>query len=356
MTPQEHTVWRISELGKGPTALKQHRDPVPSPGPGQYLVRIHAVSLNYGDAFILDAANGVPGLKACTVPCADMAGEIIAAGERASQFQAGDKVTSLVQQGYLYVPLYVTGQTMNWIEIAETLGASIDGTLQQYRVFDEVALLRAPNYLSYDELSTFPVAATTAWNALYGGNPLIPGQTVLLQGTGGVSMFGLLIANAAGARTIITSSSDEKLKSAKEMGATHTINYRTTPEWDEEVRTLTNGTGAHHILDTVGVSEIERCFNCVAAGGVITTIGILGGMSKAAPNVPLLALFKQASLRGIRGCSKQEFEKLLRFAEFSQIRPRIDRIFAFEKAVEAFQYLKSGQHFGKVVIHVSSDQ
>lgn len=126
---------------------------------------------------------------------------------------------------------------------------------------------------------------------------LIPGQTVLLQGTGGVSMFGLLIAKAAGARTIVTSSSDEKLELARKMGATHTINYKRTPNWDTEVLKLTNGVGAHHIFDNVGINEIEKCFTSVAAGGVINSIGFLGGQPKATPNIPMLALFKQASLR-----------------------------------------------------------
>ena len=228
-------------------------------------------------------------------------------------------------------------------------------------------------WFQYDELSTFPIAALTAWNALYGGKPLIPGQTVLLQGTGGVSMFGLLIAKAAGARTIITSSSDEKLAIAKEMGATHTINYKQTPEWDVEVRRLTNDVGAHHVLDNVGINEIERCFGSVAAGGTITCIGFLGGVQpKATPNVTMLALLRRASLRyddivsiwrpqniqqffrGITTGSGQQLEELLQFAEFNEIHPRIDRVFTFEEAVEAFQYLESGQHFGKVVIRVAS--
>ena len=185
-------------------------------------------------------------------------------------------------------------------------------------------------------------------------------------------MFGLLIAKAAGARTIITSSSDDKLNLATKMGATHTINYKRTPEWDAEVRRLTKGVGAHHIIDNVGINEIEKCFNSVAPGGVISNIGFLGVQSKAAPNVPMLALTKQATLRcvpcrlslhsrvvssrysGIAVGSKQQFEELLQFADFNQIHPHIDRTFKFEQAVEALQYLESAQHFGKVVIHVTS--
>ncbi|VDB86708.1 unnamed protein product [Peniophora sp. CBMAI 1063] len=186
MTPREHTVWRFSELGKGPTALKQHREPVLSPGPGQYLVRIHAVSLNYRDIAIPNGTYGLPGINAGIVPCADLAGEIVSAGERTSQLQPGDKVTSLFHLKYLY------GDAAP--DRTNVLGGPLDGTLQEYRVFDEVVLLGAPAYLSYEELSTFPIAGQTAWNALFGGKRLAPGETVLLQGTGGVSMFGLLIA------------------------------------------------------------------------------------------------------------------------------------------------------------------
>ncbi|VDB90013.1 unnamed protein product [Peniophora sp. CBMAI 1063] len=342
---QEQSVWRFSELGAGPTALKQHREPVPSPGPGQYLVRIHSVSLNYRDVAIANGTYGLPGIKAGVVPCSDMGGEIVSAGQHASKFRPGDKVTAIFNQEHFYGPSVMGGQF---------LGGPLDGTLQEYRVLDEITLLRAPDYLSYDEISTFPIAAVTAWSAFYGEKKLLPGQTVLLQGTGGVSMFGLLIAKAAGARTIITSSSDEKLKFATKMGATHTINYKRTPDWDAEVQRLTNGIGAHHIIDNVGINEIEKCFNSVAAGGVIDSIGFLGGPPKATPNVPLLALFRQASLRGIGVGSKQLFEELLQFSEFHQIHPHIDRVFPFEKAVEALQYLESAQHFGKVVIHVTS--
>ncbi|VDB97449.1 unnamed protein product [Peniophora sp. CBMAI 1063] len=344
---QEHSVWRLGKIGGGPTALKLHREPVPTPGPGQYLVRIHAVSLNYRD---ISYANGTyPGsnLKAGLVLCADMAGEIIRAGENATKFQPGDRVTSLFDQSFLYGTADPTR--------SQVLGGPLDGCLQEHRVFNEITLLRAPDYLTYDELSTFPIAAVTAWNALYGLKPLIPGQTVLLQGTGGTSIFGLLIAKAAGARTIITSSSDAKLELAKKLGATHIINYKQTPDWEAKVQELTNGVGAHHILDTVGINEIEKCFNSVAAGGIISSVGVLGGTAKATPNVPLLSIFKQAILRGIFVGSKEQFEELLRFAEFHEIHPHIDRVFAFEQAVEALQYLESAQHFGKVVIRVAPE-
>ncbi|KZV70828.1 NAD-P-binding protein [Peniophora sp. CONT] len=346
---QEHSVWRLKELGKGPTALKLHREPVPVPGPGQYLVRIHSVSLNYRDIAYANGTYAGANLETDLVLCADMAGEIVYGGENTSKFQPGDRVTSLLDQAYLYG----TASSGRERQLPVILGGPLDGCLQQYRVFSEITLLRSPDYLTYDELSTFPIAAVTAWNALYGLKSLVPGQTVLLQGTGGTSIFGLLIAKAAGARTIITSSSDAKLELATKLGATHTVNYKRIPDWPEEVQKLTNGAGAHHIIDTVGINEIEKCLGCVAPGGIITSIGVLGGEPKANPNIPLLTIFKQAILRGIIVGSKQQFEELLQFAEFNQIHPHIDRVFAFEQAVEALQYLESAQHFGKIVIRVT---
>ncbi|VDB88407.1 unnamed protein product [Peniophora sp. CBMAI 1063] len=345
--PPQQTVWRLGEIGAGYNAMKQHREPIPTPGPGQYLVRIHSVSLNYRDVVYANGTYPPPALKAGIVPVSDMAGEIVGVGKDASKFKIGDRVTSIQMQTGLYGltnPLH-----------PDVLGGPADGVLQEYRVFEEITLLRAPGYLTYDELSTFPIAAVTAWNALYGGKTkLIPGETVLLQGTGGVSMFGLLIAHAAGARTIITSSDDAKLELAKKMGATHTINYKRTPEWDVEVNRLTDGVGAHHVIDNVGVNEIERCFGAVATGGNVISVGGLGGQPTAVPNILMLAQFKQAILRGVIVGSKQLFEELLRFAEVNEIRPHVHRAFAFDQAIEAFQYLVDAQHFGKVVIHVTS--
>ncbi|KZV72655.1 NAD-P-binding protein [Peniophora sp. CONT] len=343
----EHTVWRLGEIGAGLTALKQHREPIPTPGPGQYLVRIHSVSLNYRDIVYANGTYAAPGLKGGIVPGSDMAGEIVSVGEHATKFKTGDRVTSIQEQANIY--------GLTDAEHPQIIGGPLDGVLQEYRVFDEIALLRAPDYLTYDELSTFPIAAVTAWNAIYGGKyQLLPGETVLLQGTGGVSMFGLLIAKAAGARTIITSSSDDKLELAKKMGATHTINYKRTPEWDVEVKRLTNGVGAHHIFDNVGLGEIERCFGAVAAGGVIISVGAFGGMPTAVPDITILARLKQAILRGVIVGSKQLFEQLLQFAEVNEIHPHIHRVFEFDQTIEALQYLESAQHFGKVVIHVTS--
>ncbi|VDC07182.1 unnamed protein product [Peniophora sp. CBMAI 1063] len=345
--PLQQKVWRLGEIGAGYNAMKQHREPIPTPGPGQYLVRIHSVSLNYRDIVYANGTYPAPGLKGGIVPVSDMAGEIVAVGENALKFKAGDRVTSIQEQANIY--------GLTDALHPQILGGPLDGVLQEYRVFDEIALLRAPDYLTYDELSTFPIAAVTAWNALYGGKTkLIPGETVLLQGTGGVSMFGLLIAHAAGARTIITSSEDAKLALAKKMGATHTINYKRTPDWDVEVNRLTDGVGAHHVIDNVGLNEIERCFGAVATGGNVISVGGLGGKPTAVPNIPMLAILKQAILRGVIVGSKQLFEELLRFAEVNEIHPHVHRTFAFDQAIEAFQYLEGAQHFGKVVIHVTS--
>ncbi|KAI0032646.1 NAD-P-binding protein [Vararia minispora EC-137] len=343
-----NTAWRLPSAGAGVSGLKKVSEPRPSPLPHQYLVRIHAVSLNFRDVAIVYGLYGTS-VKENIVLGGDLAGEIVEAGSATTKLKVGDRVTAN------FIPEHYYGPSGGG---RASLGGSVDGTLQEYRVFDEMALLLAPAYLSYEELSCFPIAGVTAWNALLGGGtPLRPGQTALFQGTGGVSVFGLQIAHAAGARTIITSSSDEKLALAKTLGATHVINYKTTPEWDKEVKLLTKDVGAHHILDNVGAAEIERCFGAVARGGTISNIGILGGTEPAKTvNIPLLALRSSSQMRGVLVGPKVQFEELLAFADVHHIRPHIHKIFAFNELPAALEYLKSEQHFGKVVVKVGSEQ
>ncbi|KAI0032642.1 NAD-P-binding protein [Vararia minispora EC-137] len=342
-----NAAWRFPSPGAGISALRKVSESRPTPEPHQYLVRIRAVSLNYRDVGIIAGGFVMPA-KENLILGGDLAGEIVEVGSSATKFKVGDHVTSISNLEYYYGPL---------VGSFPALGRSVDGALQEYRAFDEMALIRSPSYLSYEELSCFPIAGVTAWTALLGGSsPLRPGQTALLQGTGGVSMFGLQIARAAGAKTVITSSSDEKLELAKKLGATHVVNYKKTPAWDEEVKRVTNGVGAHQIIDIVGVSEIERCFGAVAYGGTINSLGVVGGISSSKlVNVPLLAMKTGSQLRGTVIGPKQHFEELLAFAEVHEIRPYISKIFEFGQVPEAFEYLKSGQHFGKVVVRIGSE-
>ncbi|TFY79186.1 hypothetical protein EWM64_g4829 [Hericium alpestre] len=340
---QSNVAFRIKEF-TGPKGIVKVEEPISQPRAHEVLVRIHAVSLNFRDFAIPSGLYPFP-IKDNVVPGSDMAGEVVSVGEGVEEFKIGDRVTANFDQTNWY------GPQRNW---HGALGAPIDGVLQQYRVFHEIGLLYVPKHLTYEEASCWPCTGVTAWNALFGSVPIVPGQTVLFQGTGGVCMTGLQLAHAMGAKTIITSSSDQKLELAKKMGATHVINYKKHPDWDKVVEELTDGEGADHVFDVVGVNEIEKCFNSVKQGGVISTIGFLGGEQKTHPNVPLLALTTGAILRGINVGPKQLHEDLLRFVDTNQLRPHIDKVFPFEQTKEAIEYLSKGQHSGKIVIKVSS--
>ncbi|THH07345.1 hypothetical protein EW146_g9351 [Bondarzewia mesenterica] len=325
--PQTYTAFHLVET-KGPSGLsKSDQEVIPVPRAHEVLVRIHAVSLNFRDLVISRGQYGM-GTKKDVVPCSDMAGEVVSVGEGVREFKQGDRVVALFDQYHLYGP----GESMNG-----ALGAPIDGVLQEYRVFDAVGLLNFPEHLTYEEAACWPCAGVTAWNALFGGIPLTPGQTVLIQGTGGVSMLGLILANAAGAKALRMSSTT-----------------RNTPTGKKVAMQLTNGRGAHYIIDNVGTTGLEKCFNCSAQGGIINAIGFLGGEgNEKYPNVSLLAIFKNTTLRGINVGSKQLFQDLLRFVEVQQLRPHIDKVFPFEQTLEAFEYFAGRGHIGKVVIRVS---
>ncbi|EIM91414.1 NAD-P-binding protein [Stereum hirsutum FP-91666 SS1] len=339
-------IFSKSSSGNLQNGISRRTGPVPAPRAHEVLVRIHAVSLNYRDFAIVNGLYPLS-IKDDVVLGSDLAGEVVALGEEVHEWKVGDKVIAAVDQRHLYgVP-----------ESNEVLGGHVDGVLQEYRVFKTTTLIPIPAHLSYEEGATLPATGCTAWNALFGGKPLMPGETVLLQGTGGVSMTGLMIASAAGAKTIITSSSDEKLEvsipfSPKRLGATHTINYKTHPDWDKVVLELTGGRGAHHIFDNVGINEIEKCFNSVSYGGTIHCIGFLGGEPKVRPDVPMLTLIKGATLRGIYPGSKQILEEFVRFVETKGLRPHVDRVFPFEETPEAIKFLGKGQHSGKIVVKI----
>jgi NADPH:quinone reductase-like Zn-dependent oxidoreductase len=230
----------------------------------------------------------------------------------------------------------------------EALGSPLDGVLTQYAVFAERGVLGIPSHLSFEEAATLPCAGVTAWRALMWGKPLRPGETVLSLGTGGVSIFALQIAKLAGARTIITSSSDAKLERARVLGADIGINYRTTPDWASEVLRLTEGRGADHIVETAAPGTLPQSYQAVADGGEIALVGVLTRPSGDLSPHPLM--FKGATLRGIFVGGREHFDGLLTAVAFGALRPAVDRTFPFEAAAEAYEYLRSAQHVGKVVI------
>ncbi len=313
---------------------------VPEPGAGEVLVAIKAVSLNYRDLAVVTGRYPRNPAEP-TIIASDGAGEVIAVGDGVTAFRAGDRVAGSFFQKWIAGP-YAREYG------ASALGGAIPGVLAQFRVFDQQGLVRIPEHFSYQEGATLPCAGLTAWNALVPTMHVQAGDTVLLLGTGGVSIFGLQFAKLHGARVIITSSSDEKLARAKALGADETINYKTTPEWDKEVLRLTGGRGVDMVLEVGGGETFTRSMNSVRASGQMAVIGVLTGVAGTIP-VGLIGI-QTLSVRGIFVGSVAMFEDMNRAIAAHQLRPVIDRVFPFEQSVDSLRYLQSAQHFGKIVI------
>jgi NADPH:quinone reductase-like Zn-dependent oxidoreductase len=332
--------YRLQEFG-GPDALSCEELPSPEPGPGQVLVRLRAASLNYRDLLV---SKGVynPKLKLPLVPVSDGAGEVVSTGTGVSRFQPGDRVVAC------FAPAWQDGP-LTEAKSRSALGAEANGLLAQEVVLPEAAFLPIPAHLTFEEAATLPCAAVTAWNALVETGGIKPGETVLILGTGGVSLFALQFARLAGARVIATSSSDEKLARARELGAADGINYRTHPDWDKRVRELTGGQGADRIVEVGGAGTLPKSLRAVRLGGYIALIGVLSGGGEFNP---ISVLMKNVRLQGIFVGSRLMFETMLRAIEANALKPVVDRVFPFDRAIEALKYLESGAHFGKVVIVV----
>jgi NADPH:quinone reductase-like Zn-dependent oxidoreductase len=313
-------------------------------GTGEVRIRVHAVSLNYRDLMVA-SGNYLVNVDDPIVPCSDGAGEVIAVGAGVSRVQVGDRVAAS------FFPHWEDGPASPQ-RIRHALGGDIDGMLAEQVVLSEEALVKIPPAMSFVDASTMPCAGVTAWNAIFeSSNAIRPGDTVLLLGTGGVSVLGLQLARAAGLRTIITSSSDEKLQRARELGAHHTINYRTFPEWQEEVLRLTQGAGANVVLEVGGQGTVNRSVASSAMGGSVAIIGGVSGFGGEVNPATLLASAKR--MVGIYVGSRTMLEKVLRFADITGLQPVVDRVFTFGQAREAYRHMESGSHFGKVVIAVA---
>jgi NADPH:quinone reductase-like Zn-dependent oxidoreductase len=332
--------YRLHSFG-GPESLKFEERPSPEPGFGQVRVRVRAASLNFRDLMM---SKGIynPKLKLPIIPLSDGAGEVAAVGEGATRFRVGDRVVSA------FMPGWVDGPPTEE-KARSALGGEADGVLAEEVVLPESGLLPIPKHLSFEEAATLPCAAVTAWNALVETGGIRPGDSVLVQGTGGVSIFALQFARLAGARVIATSSSDEKLARVREMGASDGINYKTTPGWDKPVRDLTGGKGVGLIVEVGGAGTLPLSTRAIKVGGYIALIGVLTGAGDFNP-IPLL--MRNIRLQGIFVGSVAMFQSMLKAIEVSQLRPVVDRVFPFDQAVEALKYLESGAHFGKVVIAI----
>jgi NADPH:quinone reductase-like Zn-dependent oxidoreductase len=314
--------------------------PEPQPGPGQVLVRMRAASLNFRDLVVIKGGYG-PRQTLPRIPLSDGAGEVLAVGAGVSRVKAGDRVVGCFAPAWLDGPLTQE-------KVDSSLGCYVEGVLAEHVILQAESLLPVPAHLSYEEAATLPCAALTAWNALFVADHLLPGSTVLVQGTGGVSLFALQFARLAGARVIVTSSSDQKLERARQLGAFAGINYKTTPDWDKEARKLTDGRGADHIVEVGGAGTFNRSLACVRMGGTITMIGVLAGASAEIRTT--LILFRTVRVQGIFVGSRAMFEEMNRAISTHGLRPVIDRAFPLTEAPQALRHMESGSHFGKIVL------
>lgn len=339
-TPTQQNQYQLFKQAQGFSLNLIEGAPVRKPGPNEVLVRVRATSLNRRDIMVLRGWYPV-GDRSTIVPLSDGAGEIVAVGDKVTRVKPGDRVVAQFFQTWLDGrPTAATG--------ASALGGAQDGMLSEYVTLNEEGVLHFPAHLSFEEAATLPCAALTAWNGLVTRGNLRSGDHVLLQGTGGVSIFGLQFAVAHGASAIITSSSDAKLARARDLGATHLINYRKTSEWARTVLDATNGVGAHHVLEVGGVGTLTQSLASLAHGGHIAIIGGLAGFGGEIPAAGMIG--RSTSVSGIFVGSRTDFTTMNEFITQHRIKPVIDRVFDFAQADAAFVYMENGNHFGKIVI------
>jgi NADPH:quinone reductase-like Zn-dependent oxidoreductase len=327
---------------KGIESLKAADAPTPKPGPGQALVRVRAVSLNYRDLLVVSGMYPGP-LPLPMVPTSDGAGEIVEVGPGVDGWKVGDRVAGA------FFEAWGSGR-LTEREMATARGGSAQGMLAEYVSSSADGLVRIPDHLSFEEAATLPCAALTVWHALFEVEPLRPGETVLVLGTGGVSIFALQFAVMAGAHAIVTSSSDVKLERARALGATATINYKKTPDWEIPVREATGGVGVDRVMEVGGPGTFQKSLAALRMGGRLSVIGILTGFSGGVEIVPVLV--GSLHVDGIYVGSREMFESMNRAIAGAKLLPVIDRVFPFAEAPAAYRYLRSGAHFGKVVIRV----
>jgi NADPH:quinone reductase-like Zn-dependent oxidoreductase len=325
----------------GLDALTLAERPQPQPGPHEVLVRIKAAALNYRDLLVVKGQYN-PKMPLPRIPCSDAAGEVAAVGPGVTRVKVGQRVAGIFMQKWL------SGE-VDEAKAKSALGGAIDGLLAEFVVLHEDGLVHVPEHLSFEEAATLPCAAVTAWHGLVTEGRVKPGDSVLVQGTGGVSLFALQFARLAGARVLITSSRDDKLERARALGASEGINYKTTPEWGDKVRALTGGRGVDHIVEVGGAGTLGQSLRAVRMGGQISLIGVLSGAGQANP-MPIL--MKNVRVQGIFVGSREMFEAMNRAIVTHQLRPVVDRVFSFAEAPAAFRHLESGAHFGKICLRM----
>jgi len=333
-------VWQL-RAQTGPMALEMVELPEPTPGPGQVLVRVQAASLNYRDQMVADGRYGRVSLP--LVPLSDGAGEIAAVGAGVTRWKAGDRVAGTFFQGWMAGSFRREYQGL-------ALGGALPGMLAEYVVLGELGVVAMPSHLDFDQAATLPCAGLTAWHALVAGGKVNASETVLLLGTGGVSLFALQFAKMHGARVIIISSSDEKLARAEALGADAIINYRAVPDWEKEVFRLTGKAGVDHVVEVGGTGTLAKSLRSLAVGG---QVHLVGGVSGFSGEVSLLDIIgKMAVVRGVYVGSVELFEAMNRAMLRHRTMPVVDRAIDFADTPAAYQYQLSGAHFGKVVVKI----
>jgi NADPH:quinone reductase-like Zn-dependent oxidoreductase len=333
-------VYEVRQFGIENLVLVERAEPEPTAN--EVVVKFHSVSLNYRDLMFVKGVYN-PKARLPAVPFSDGSGEVVAVGANVKKWKVGDRVCPIFTQTWLDGSLSIEKRRT-------TLGAGdLDGVLREFGTFDENGLVEVPGHLSFDEAATLPCAAVTAWNALVVSGNLKAGDTVLILGTGGVSIFALQFAKMHGARVIVTSSSDQKLTKAKNLGADERINYTKTPDWDKEVLRLTNRIGVDHVVEVGGAGTLSKSFNSVRIGGHVAMIGVLAGAGEFDPRSVLM---KAVRMQGILIGSRRMFEEMNSAIVGNRLKPVIDRTFAFKEASEALKYMEGGSHFGKIVINL----
>jgi len=337
---------RVYEIqsGFGLKNLRLTERPDPVPQPGQVVVKVSSASLNYRD-LLMARGQYNPRQPLPLIPCSDGAGVVTAVGEDVSSVAVGDRVASCFFQTWIDGPPTAD-------KLAGTLGGPLDGMLAEQVVLSENGVVRVPDALGDTEAATLPCAALTAWSALVEQGSVAAGDTVLVLGTGGVSIFALQIARILGARVIVTSSSDAKLERARDLGAWQTINYAADPAWGKTVRRLTEGSGVDHVVEVGGAGTLEQSLRAAKVGGQISVIGVLAGGSAELNIVPVL--MHNLRLQGILVGSRAGFQRMNQAIEKHDLRPVIDRTFGFDEVPEAFRTMASGGHFGKICININS--
>jgi NADPH:quinone reductase-like Zn-dependent oxidoreductase len=331
---------KVFELqpGFGFENLKQVDRPDPKPGAGQVVVQMKAWSLNYRDLLVVTGAYN-PRMKLPMVPLSDGAGVVAAVGPGVTRFGAGDRVAPIFMQSWL-------SGALNDEHGKSALGGALDGVLAEQIIVSQDGLVRVPEHLSFEEAATLPCAAVTAWNALVVSGAVRAGESVLVQGTGGVSLFALQFAKVHGAEVIATSSSDQKLTRVKALGADELINYKNVPEWGKEAAKRAGA--IDHVVEVAGAGTLGESLRAVRSGGHIALIGVLAGGAQTFNPIPVL--MKGVRLQGIFVGSREMFEAMNRAIALHAMKPVVDRVFGFTEIADALRYMQSGSHFGKIVL------